>query len=95
MLLEKLYSDDVEIWVFDDNLYLLKKYFDELEDLMNSEEFLLDQCKKMEFDVSDTKIFQVENPNYCISFDGNYTLSQPNGGRWIWLYEMHLEYCGE
>ena len=48
MLLDKLYSEDGEIWVFDDNLYLLKKYFNKLEDLFDNESHLINQCKAME-----------------------------------------------
>ena len=69
MLLDKLYSEDGEIWVFDDNLYLLKKYFNKLEDLFDNESHLINQCKAMEFYVKEDKISIVANNYYfCIEY---------------------------
>tara|TARA_R100000353_G_C6461738_1_gene184074 strand:+ start:222 stop:509 length:288 start_codon:yes stop_codon:yes gene_type:complete len=95
MLLDKLYSEDGEIWVFDDNLYLLKKYFNKLEDLFDNESHLINQCKAMEFYVKEDKISYVKNPNHIVIEGPENSIIQPNGRPWVWLYELHLEYCGK
>mgnify|MGYP003140660835 CR=1 FL=1 len=81
------------VWVIDD-LYVLEKYYRDLEGLFNDETLVFEEITEMDFFVLKRTIYSKENNQYVLMHDLE-GLYEPNGPEWIWVLKYDLEYLGE
>ena len=88
------YTNDFgSVWVIDD-LYVLEKYYRDLEGLFNDETLVFEEITEMDFFVLKRTIYTRQNDKYVLLHDPT-GLYEPNGPEWMWVLKYDLEYLGE
>jgi hypothetical protein len=89
------YSNDYgKVWIVGDDVFVLEKYYDYLDELFLDEDALSKKIINMNFSISRKLILSLHNKNYRkINYSSGYY--EPNGPKNIWAVKFDLEYHGE
>ena len=89
------YSNEFgSVWLVNDDIYVLEKYYNDIESLFRDESYVLEEITDMDFFVYKKTISTVENKRYLLMSDWR-GYKEPNGPEWTWVLKYDLEYLGE
>lgn len=84
-----------KVWVIDENKYVLEKYYNTLDLLMNDESSLSEEIYELDFSILERKILSVKNPEYKRVKDKKGNYYESNGPLYIWCLMFDLQYLGK